>query len=148
MTVVNPDRLILRAVVPEADLSRVKAGQEGQASLVADPDRKISVKLDELGAVPLPSGGFQARLSLGKPGGTRLVPGLNTKVTFDGSRLAEVLLVPKDAVFAEGGEKHVYLAGRSPAEKRSVKTGESDDRMVEIEEGLASGDRILTKKPE
>jgi multidrug efflux pump subunit AcrA (membrane-fusion protein) len=148
MTVVNPDRLVLRAVVPEADLSRVKVGQEGQASLVADPDRKIVVKLDDLGMVPLPAGGFHARLTLGDVSGTRPVPGMNSKVTFDGSRQADVLLVPKDAVFAEGGEKYVYLASRGPAERRSVKTGEADDRMVEIQEGLESGDRILTKKPE
>ena len=56
--------------------------------------------------------------------------------------------MPKEAVFAEGGEKYVYLSTKGPAEKRFVKTGESDDRIVEIEEGLAAGDRILTKKPE
>jgi multidrug efflux pump subunit AcrA (membrane-fusion protein) len=87
-------------------------------------------------------------VSLGKASGTRLVPGMNSKVTFEGSRQAEVLLVPKNAVFAEGAEKYVYLTSRGPAEKRSVRTGESDEHMVEIEEGLASGDRILTKKPE
>jgi RND family efflux transporter MFP subunit len=148
MTVVNPERLVLRAVVPESELSRLKVGQEGKASLVADPDRKITVKLDELGTVPLPGGGFYARLALGKENGARLVPGMNSKVTFEGSRQGDVLLVPKDAVFAEAGEKYVYLAGRGLTERRSVKTGESDDRMVEIEEGLASGDRILAKKPE
>ena len=148
MTVVNPDRLVLRAVVPEGDLSRVKVGQEGQATLVANPDRKIAVKLDDLGLVPLPAGGFEARLSLVKASGTRLVPGMNSKVTFEGSRQGEVLVVPKEAVFAEGGEKYVYLSTKGPAEKRFVKTGDSDDRFVEIEEGLAAGDRILTKKPE
>jgi hypothetical protein len=144
MTVVNPDRMTLRAVVPEGDLARVKVGQEGQAALVASPDRKITVKLDELGFVPLPAGGFQARLSFGKVSGVRVVPGMNSKVTFDGSRQPEALLVPKEFVFTDGADKIVYLSGG----KRTVKMGESDDRMVEIEEGLSAGDRILTRKPE
>lgn len=148
MTVVNPDKLVLRSVVPEADVAKLKTGQEGQMAPAAAPDRKIPVKLDELGFVPQPGGGFEARLTIGKTSGVRLMPGMNGKVTFEGGRQAEALLVPKGAVFSEGGDKVVYVASKNGPEKRSVKTGDSDDSMTEIEEGLAAGDRILTKKPE
>lgn len=148
MTVVNPDKLVLRAIAPEAEVGKLKAGLEGQAAPVAAPDRKLPVKLDELGFVPLPGGGFEVRLSLVKPAGVRLVPGMNCKVSLEGGRQANVLLAPKDAVFGEGGEKYVYVAAKGAAQKRPVKTGLSDDQNVEIEAGLEAGDKILTRKPE
>jgi multidrug resistance efflux pump len=149
MTVVHPDKLVLRATVPEADVARLKTGQEGQAAPVASPDRKVSVKLESLGFVPLPGGGFAAQCSIGRANGVRLMPGMNCKITFDGSRSGEVLIVPKEAVFPEGADRFVYLAERGGApEKRAVKTGGTDDKNIEIEEGLSAGDVVLGKKPE
>jgi len=148
MTVVNPDKLILRAVVPEAELGKLKVGQEGHASPIASPDRKLSVSVSALGEAPLPGGGFESTLTVGEGMGARLMPGMNCKVTIDGARQENALVVPKEAVFSEGKEQVVYLAGKDRPEKRTVKTSGSDDRNIAILEGLEEGDKILTKKPE
>jgi HlyD family secretion protein len=84
ITVINPDKLVLKAIVPEAELSKFKQGQKGEASPVAAPDKKLPVKLEELGYVPAPGGGFEATLSLEPAKDIRLMPGMTCKVTLSG----------------------------------------------------------------
>jgi hypothetical protein len=81
MTIVNPDKLVLKAIVPEAELSNFKEGMKGQASPVSAPDKKLSVKLEQLGYIPAPGGGFEAVLSLDAEDDLRLMPGMSCKVT-------------------------------------------------------------------
>jgi HlyD family secretion protein len=85
MTVVDPEKLVLKALVPEAELSNFKQGQKGKASPVSAPDKKLPVKLEELGFIPSPGGGFEAVLSLERDENLRLMPGMTCKVTLDGS---------------------------------------------------------------
>lgn len=149
MTVVNPDKLVLKTVVQEGDLSKVKPGLAGEAVPVAAPDKKLSVKIEDLGTVPQPTGGFEARLSVKTDPSLRLMPGMNCKVSLGEPEKSKALLVPKEAVFTEGGESCVYLlksGGRH--EKRSVKTGESEGNMIAIQQGVSEGDKVLLKKPE
>ena len=149
ITIVNPDKLLLRTVIPEAELSKVKQGMKGQASPVSVPDKKLTVKLEELGYIPLPGAGFEAIMSLQQEKGVRLVPGMNCKATFGDVRKANALTAPKEAVFSEDGQSHVFvLKSDGSHEKRTVKTGDSDSKTVEILDGLSEGDKILLKKPE
>ena len=85
MTIVNPDKLVLKAIVPEAELANFKEGQKGQASPVSAPDKKLSVKLEQLGYIPAPGGGFEAVLSLDNEDDLRLMPGMACKVTLGGA---------------------------------------------------------------
>ena len=148
MTIVNPEKLILRTVVPESDLSNVRAGLEGNASPVSAPDKKLPVKIEQISYVPLPGGGFEAKLSLQRDDSVRLMPGMNCKLSF-GEGKAGALLVPKEGVFGEGEQRYVFLATNDGKnEKRTVKIGESDAKAIEIAEGLAEGDKILLRKPE
>lgn len=149
MTVVNPAALRLKAVVPEAELTKVRVGLTGDAALVSAPDKKFKVRLEELGQVPMVTGGFEATLSAPPEAMAGLVPGLNCKVTLGGDAKPDQLLAPKEAVFSEGDQKHVFaLKSDGKHEKRAVKTGEADDKMIEILEGVAEGERLLLKKPE
>lgn len=148
MTVVNPDSLALKAVVPEAELARARPGLEGTASPVSAPDKKLPVKLEEVSYVPLLTGGFEARFSVDKPKDLRLMPGMACKLAFE-LRKPDVLTVPKEAVFGEGSQTHVYLVKpEGKHEKQMVKTGDSDGKLIEVLEGLSEGDQILLKKPE
>lgn len=149
MTIVNPERLFLKAIVPENELSNYKPGMKGKASPVSAPDRKLAVKLEEIGYVPLPGGGFEATLSVQLDKELRLMPGMTCKVSFADAEKADSLLAPKEAVFSEGDQSHVFLfRNGSDPKKRVVKTGKSDDKMIEILEGLSEGDKICLKKPQ
>lgn len=148
ITIVDPEKLVLKAVVPEAELSKFKAGLTGQATPIAAPDAKLQARLDQLGQVPLPGGGFEAVMSFEPDSSVRLMPGMTCKVALGGSQKGEPVVAPKDAVFKDGGEPHVFVInGNGAEEKRVVKTGNSDDQVTEILEGLSKGEKILLKKP-
>jgi len=148
-TVLNPDKLRLHALVSEAELGNFAVGMKGEAVPVFAPDRKLPVKLDELAVVPLPAGGFDATLSITLDKATRLLPGMNCKVSFGSVEKHVPVAVPKQAVFVEAVQKVVFVHKTDgSSEKRIVKTGESDDTMTEIIDGISAGDKVLLKKPE
>ena len=146
MTVVNAEDLILKATISESELGNFEAGLKGTASPISAPKKKIPVKLEQLGDLPLPGGGFEAQISFKKDKSVRLLPGMTCKVSFTEGNGGEHLLAPKEAVFGDGDARYVYLA--KGAKKRTVKVGDSDDKMIAITDGLSSGDQILLKKPE
>ena len=150
MTVVNPEKIVLKAIVPEADFAQVKVGQEGKASPVAAPESKFAVKLEQFGDIPEPGGGFEATFAFEKgPEGLRLVPGMNCKVNFGEPKKSDALVAPKDAVFTEGKQSYVFIAkGDEKPEKRKVKTGESDGKLIQLLSGVSEGDKILLQKAE
>jgi HlyD family secretion protein len=149
MTVINPDKLRLRATIPEAELGNYTAGMKGEAALVSSPSSKLAVKLDELGIVPLPGGGFDATLSLTRDKTVRLLPGMNCKVAFTAVEKRVALAIPKSSVFSDVAQKFVYVQkADGTSEKRVVKTGDSDDSLTEITDGISDGEKVLLKKPE
>jgi HlyD family secretion protein len=148
LTVVDPDKLLLKAVVAEADLPKFRQGLGGQAAPVAAPDKKLAVKLEEIGLAPQPGGGFEATFSMSGDKPSLLMPGMSAKVTLGETTKPDALLAPTDAVATEGAQKFVWLMkADGKTEKREVKTGESENQKVEILEGLAEGDKILAKAP-
>jgi len=149
MTVVNPARLQLKTSVPEGELSRVRAGAEGEASPVSASDRKFTATVETVSEIPLAGGGYQATISFRNEAALRLVPGMLCKVSVPPPPKVKILLVWTESLFTEGNRKIVYVQKPDgQPEKRTVKTGESNEKMVEILEGLAEGEKILMKKPE
>jgi hypothetical protein len=147
--VVNPDELVLKGIVPESDLSHFKPGLSGKASPVSNPDKKLPVKVEDIDYIPMPGGGFEATLSVQLDKALRLMPGMMCKISFADSEKGDSLLAPKEAVFSEGDQSHVFLVRKDgELKKQTVKTGKSDDKMTEILEGLSEGDKISLKKPE
>ncbi len=149
MTVVDPAKLVVKASVPESELSRVQAGSVGEGTRVSEPDRKFPVTVEAVGEIPLPGGGYQATLSFRRESAMRLVPGMLCKVSVPAPPSGAVLLAWTDSVFTEGKQKFVYVQKTdSQFEKRKIKTGDSNDKMIEVLEGLDEGDKIQMKKPE
>lgn len=147
MTIVNPDKLTLKGAVAEADLYRVRTGMTGRASATAAPDAKFNVTLEEISYVPQVSGGFAVTLSFDPPKDVILMPGMNCKVLLGESDQPDPLVVPKKAVRTENGQcfvTRVHADGRQ--EQCAVQTGQSNEKMIEILEGLAEGDKILLPK--
>ncbi len=54
-------------------------------------------------------------------------------------------LVPRDAVQTIGGEPMVFVRTASGFEARTVATGRSNERLVEILSGLSAGEVIAVK---
>ena len=54
--------------------------------------------------------------------------------------------VPRDAVIYEGETAHIWTVGNENSlELRQIKTGLTDGRMIQVLEGLRSGEKVITK---
>jgi multidrug resistance efflux pump len=149
VTVVKTDKLHLHAAVAEGELANLANGLKGEASPVSAPDRKFPVKIDNIGLVPLATGGFDVTLSMDRDKAPRLVPGMNCKLSFKDIEKKVAIAVPKGAVTSDTNGKSVQVQKRDgTTEKRTVKTGESDDTLTEITEGLTEGEKVVLKKSE
>jgi multidrug efflux pump subunit AcrA (membrane-fusion protein) len=152
MTIVSPGPLFVRATVEEKDLHVLQPGLKGMVIPTGFPDIKLPARLARLVPIPQGAGSFEARVTLEKEAGDRLVPGLACSVKFLAYRKDKALAVPASAVFeedAEGETSCVYLMGPgAKPEKRSVKIGKTAEGKTEILAGLREGEIILTSKPD
>jgi hypothetical protein len=72
----------------------------------------------------------------------RLLPGMKATARVEVAPAQRLLLLPVSAV-ASG---KVWVVGKDGAEsERSVVTGRTDGKMIEIVKGLRKGDRVLTQ---
>ena len=142
MTVVKTTPLRITAAVPEAKLRHLEPGIAGEATLVWNSDDPLATELETLSYVPHDDGTFDAHFSLPKPGtdAATLYPGMKAKLKLEVHSAEKAITVPKKAVHrGEKGERFVHLKN---GDKRAVKIGKSDDKVVEILSGLEEGDEI------
>ncbi|MAR08982.1 MAG: hypothetical protein CL681_03290 [Blastopirellula sp.] len=74
---------------------------------------------------------------------TRLRPGMSTVVDIHVERVKDVLSVPVQAIIQEKNENWCYVDGGEGVELRKVTVGKTNDKFVEIREGLAQADRVV-----
>lgn len=72
----------------------------------------------------------------------RLVSGMTSKVEILADTVTDALLVPVDGIATENGKTFVLVRVKTGTEKREVKTGRSNNSLVEILEGLSDGESL------
>ena len=77
----------------------------------------------------------------------QIVSGMSVQVEVVSKVLKNVISIPIEAVFEEGGQLLVYRRSISGPEKVNVKIGESSDNAVEIQAGLKEGDEVYLYRP-
>ncbi len=77
------------------------------------------------------------------PAGVR--PGDFAQVHIVTERRDDRVLVPREAVITDGGERVVFVAAADTAERRVVETGLEDDEHVEIVSGVAEGEAVVVR---
>ncbi|WP_017314249.1 efflux RND transporter periplasmic adaptor subunit [Mastigocladopsis repens] len=138
------------ASVPEADIGRIKQGQ--QVEIVADayPDQVFKGHIRLIAPEAVKEEGvtlFQVRVAI-DTGQDKLRSGLNVDMTFLGDKVQDALLVPTVAIVTEKGNTGVLI----PNEKnkpvfRPVTIGAQVQEQTQILEGLQQGDRIFLNPP-
>lgn len=74
----------------------------------------------------------------------RLKPGLFIEVVIDAGHIADAVVVPEQALVARGDRVFVYTVEDNKAVMKPVKTGIRQAGLVQIVEGLAVGDTVIT----
>jgi RND family efflux transporter MFP subunit len=144
MQVINPSQMQVRARVNQADLPNLRAGQDVKVHLDAYPDLVFSGKVEQLAAIGA-AGSFSNKVrtfvvtfSVSRSD-VKLMPDLSAAVDVEDERRAGVLIVPRDAVYKEGGQSYVRVVRGGGFEKRAVKIGAMGDTEAVIESGLDDG---------
>jgi RND family efflux transporter MFP subunit len=149
-TLVDMKSLEVEVDVNETYISRVQPGQAVLAVLDAYPDWKIPAKV----RIVIPSADRQkatvkVRITFDKLD-PRILPDMGVKVTFLGdsepseAALGNAILIPREAILAEGGEQIVYKYVDGHVERRPVTVGALRGDEQEIVAGLRDGDRVAT----
>ncbi|WP_150299102.1 efflux RND transporter periplasmic adaptor subunit [Pseudomonas profundi] len=133
--------------IPEVKLSQVAPGRTVTATTRAFPDTTFRGEVTALdNEVDPATRSVQVRASLPNPEGV-LRPGMLMSVRLRGAT-REALVIPEEALLPLGSRQFVMLVneqdGQLVTERREVVIGTREPGIVEIEEGLEAGQRVVT----
>ena len=137
-------RVWLYAPIYEFELPFVKAGQSLTVQMQAIPGKTIEGTIQSIDPVLDPTTRTaRARALLTDPDGI-LKPQMFVNVSLK-VELGEVLTIPEEAVFDTGIRTIVFVdKGQGLFEPRDVTVGAKGEVLVEIKEGVAEGERVVT----
>jgi HlyD family secretion protein len=146
--------LYLDARSDEADRGRVQAGQVVTARVDALPDRDFPGKIHEISPLAKPDFSnwpltmyFDVMVALDHPD-DRLRPGMSVSERIAVDKFPNVIMVPKEAVFAKNGHSVAYVLVRGDDfEERAVNVGHRGGGQVEVVSGLRKGEHVALKDP-
>ena len=143
VTVVSLSPVKLDVPVPESQASVIRPGLAVTAAIPALPGLEARGRV--LALEPVLDGAARAlrvRLALDNPG-ARLQPGMTAQVRFLVAQGRPALLVPEQAVVAQGGSQVVHVVRDGKAVPVTVSTGTRAGGEVEVRSGLAAGDTVV-----
>lgn len=148
-SVADPENLVFRIAIDEADVGRVQTGQRVNVILDAYPDESLNLIADSIdfSAHTTTVGGNAYTVE------TRLPLNTNTKFRVGMSGDAEIVLAKKSNVTVVSlasitDDNSVYVQSGNNFEKRKVKTGIQSDTEIEILDGLKTGEIVALQPDE
>lgn len=136
----------LVADVREVDAPLVEVGQEVEIRVLALPGKIFRARLSSVGAQIDPvTRRIPVRAVLDNRDG-KLKPQMFASFSIVTSGDTQSLAVPEEAVVREGEAARVWIVdGNNSLALRNIRTGRSSHGMVEVLEGLKSGERVVTR---
>jgi Cu(I)/Ag(I) efflux system membrane fusion protein len=133
------------ASVHERDIESVRAGTTARFAVTGQLTAPIAARV-ELVEPQLDENTRTSRVRLAVRNRKFLLrPGQFGEVTFD-LPAAQGLFVPRDAVIHTGEHQYVYVVnGGERFEPRNVRTGTQVEASIQVVEGLAAGERVVTR---
>lgn len=147
ITIVNPSAMKAVVDVPENYVSKIK---KGMAVVVNVPDLNQSFKsninlISE--TINVTSRSFIAESKVG--GNANLKPNQIAIVKILDHEAKNAIVIPVETVQSDEKGKYVYVAAvegnKTVARKKSITIGEFYDELIEVNAGLATGDKLITK---
>jgi len=139
--------------VLEADAGGVEVGKNATVTVEAFPERSFPARVSHVDAVAQPRyrGSpvqyFGVKLEIESADGLPMKPGHRVRATLRLEEFDEALVVPRQAVFSDGGEQRVYLRNGAGFAARRVETGAKSLGLMVVTAGLAEGDVIALRPP-
>jgi membrane fusion protein (multidrug efflux system) len=130
--------------VPEIALSLVRDNQTLQITLDAIPDRAYDGKVLAINPLIDSNGrSIVIRAQVSNKDG-QLRPGMFARVRLFTSGVRDTLVVPEESLFPVGDDKYVYKIVDNRAVRQKIEIGTRRDGRVEVVNGLAADDMVVT----
>jgi len=144
LSVVDIATVRLVANLVEKDFKRVQAGVEAQVEVDAFPGEYFRGQVSRVAPVFDPAT-RTATMEIEVPNpGFRLKPGMYARVRLTVERRPNTLTVPRNALVDSEGRRGIFLLDGDTARFQSVTTGLQDAELVEVLDGLADGQQVVT----
>ena len=145
-TIADPSNVWLLANVRETDAGLVHLGQAVEVHVLAYPKRPFRARVTYVAAELDPTTHrLPVRAEIDNRDGA-LKPEMFATFRILTGDAAEAPAVPEGAVVYEGNAAHVWVAaGEGLLAYRAIRTGRSNDGLVEVLDGLKPGERVVTK---
>jgi len=142
MTIVNVDPLRARLSVPEKMSPWVRVGREVKLSLEAFPGREFTGRISRINpSVEEKNRTFEIEALVANRG-AELKPGSFVKATIQSDKIDQILVIPYNATSYLFGAYKVFVIQGQTIKEREVKLGDRLGDLVEIIEGLQTGEKI------
>ncbi len=154
LTIPEMSNLMVDFDLPEQYRSKVDLGNKVIITPDSLPTLKLNGKISKIATLPVNQISwdsaspkvYNSRISLTRQH-PQLVNGMSVSVEIISKVIPDTLFVPVEAVFENDGKFFVYLNTLSGPEEVDVKIGESNDRFVQILEGLEEDDVVYLYRP-
>lgn len=147
MQVIDPNQMIARVEINQADLLDLKLGMSAEVHLDAYPGLVFPAKFEELdsighaGQFSSTVREFDAVFSI-QGSDPRLMPDLSAAVDVEIERRPNAVVAPADSVTSENGQDFMMVKAGLGFEKRRVTVGPRNDLEVVIESGAREGEVV------
>ncbi len=144
--VVSTDDLYIEAFIDEADVGRVKKGQEVHITMDAYPEQVFTGEIYMISPVVL--GGkqetrtFETRTRF-KEKGIVVKPGMSADIEIIVDKTDDALTVPSQAIIERGGRKNIFVKSDSKARLVPVEIGRFNWTYTEVLKGINEGNLII-----
>ncbi|WP_273384479.1 efflux RND transporter periplasmic adaptor subunit [Actinobacillus porcinus] len=165
VTVANLQKMLIKPEISEGDITKVKAGQEVEFTILSDNQTKYHAVIDSVDpatttdtdATSTSSSSsssssstsavyYYANMEVDNPDGVLRI-GMTTENTIKIAAAKGVLTVSNMAIQKKGNKYIVHvLNDQNQSEEREVEIGVQNDFQTEIKSGLAEGEKVIVSQ--
>ncbi len=147
VTIVNLDKLVVKAAVGEQFINQLKQGQKVSVKISAASEKPFTGVVTNFASAADPATkAFPVKIQLDNPVHV-LKPGMFAEAQL-ASGGKENLLAPREAVVKIGNQDVVWAVENGTAKMKKVKVGESDGKQIAVLSGLKEGAEVVVSGQE
>lgn len=144
-TVANIGRMKAKFNVGESDVPHIYVGQPVQVYSEINPDLIQSGKVFQTSkSANIQSRTFEIQALFPNTKDNWFKPGMFCTITVNLKTKKDVLTIPNSAIVKENNSDGVFLIENNKAFLKTITTGLTDGKYIEVTSGLNSGDEIVT----
>lgn len=142
-TIVDDSKMKLKVNIGEMEIGYLKMGDRVNVTVDALPGQKFAGRVAAISGKADMARTFSTEIEIENPG-KALKSGMFARAEILREAAREVAAVPADALITNGASTQVFVVKNGVAHLTAVKAGTSTPQRVEILEGVAAGDEVVT----